>query len=585
MMTSMVDADSLLAVDVGSVNTRAFLFDITEGSYRFLAVGAAPTSVGGPYNDVGEGIHLAIERLQEITGRVFTSKDGRLIIPSQADGSGADMLVATVSAGPVLQTVVVGLLADVSLESANRLAASTYARVAETIGLNDRRKTEGQIDAILRIQPDIIIMAGGTEGGASRSIFKLLDVIGLACHLLPKEKRPQVIYAGNQALCDQIKSKLESITATQLTSNIRPSIAVEDLNPARDTLVKTTSQIRLQQMKGLQELYMLSGERLTTTASAFGRIIRFLSQTNSPSNKGVLGIDLGASHTTVAAGLGGKLSLSVCTPLGMGEGLSGALPHLPINEIISWLPIHISEDYVRQYIYNKPLNPGTVPATLEDLAIEQALARLVMRIAMRVSSQRFPGIGYSTTLGLTNQYEPILASGAVLTQSPTPGQVLMMLLDGLQPSGVTTFALDQNNLVPALGVVSTANAMLAVQILDSGVFLNLGTVITATSKARYGTPILRIRLVNPDGNESKHEIKQGTLTVLPVPPGQKWRVNLEPSHNTDIGMKSPGRGGSFNVYGGVLGTVIDARGRPLVLPNDDSRRRDLLKKWLWNLGG
>ena len=84
----------------------------------------------------------------------------------------------------------------------------------------------------------------------------------------------------------------------------------------------------------------------------------------------------------------------------------------------------------------------------------------------------------------------------------------MMLLDGLQPSGVTTFALDQNNLVPALGVVSTANPMLAVQILDSGVFLNLGTVITATSKARYGTPILRIRLVNPDGNESKHEIKR-----------------------------------------------------------------------------
>ena len=585
MMTSLVDADSLLAVDVGSVNTRAFLFDITEGSYRFLAVGTAPTSLGGPYNDVGEGIHLAIERLQEISGRVFTGSDGRLIIPTQADGAGVDMLVTTVSAGPALQIVVVGLLSDVSLESANRLAASTYARVAETIGLNDRRRTEGQIDAILRIQPDIILMAGGTEGGASRSIFKLLDVIGLACHLLPKEKRPQVIYAGNQALCDQISSKLDSITTTHLTSNIRPTIAVEDLNPARDTLMKATSQIRMQQMKGLQELYMLSGERLTTTSAAFGRIIRFLSQSNSSSNKGVLGLDLGASHTTVAAGLGGKLSLSICTPLGMGEGLSGAIPYLPINEIINWLPIHISEDYIRQYIYNKPLNPGSVPATLEDLAIEQALARLVMRIAMRVSNQRFPGIGYSMAQGLTNQYEPILASGAVLTQSPTPGQALMMLLDGLQPCGVTTFALDQNNLVPALGVVATANAMLAVQILDSGVFLNLGTVITATSKARYGAPILRVRLANPDGNESKFEIKQGSLTVLPVPPGQKWRVNLEPSHNTDIGMKSPGRGGSFNVYGGVLGTVIDARGRPLVLPTDDARRRDLLKKWLWNLGG
>lgn len=585
MMTSLVDADSLLAIDVGSINTRAFLFDITEGNYRFLAVGTAPTTLGGPYNDVGEGIHMAIERLHETTGRVFTGSDGRMIIPAQVDGAGVDMLVGTVSAGPVLQTVVVGLLADVSLESAQRLTASTYARVAETIGLNDRRKTETQIDAILKVQPDLILMAGGTEGGASRSLMTLLDVIGVACHLLPKNKRPQVIYAGNQALSDQIKTKLESIATVHLASNIRPTFALEDLNPARDTLVKTSCQIRLQQMKGLQEMNILSEERLTTTAAAFGRIIRFLSQTNSSSNKGVLGLDLGASSTTIAVGNAGKLSLSVCSPLGMGEGLNGALPYLPVNEVNQWLPIQVSEEYLRQYLYNKPLNPGSVPASLDDLAIEQAVARLVIRLALRLSTQRFPTIGYTPGLGLLNQYEPIVAAGATLTQAPTPGQTLLMLLDGLQPTGVTTFALDQNNLSSALGIAASANAMLPVQILDSGVFLNLGTVVTAVSKARYGNPILRIRLVNPEGNESKYEIIQGTLTVLPVPPGQKWRVHLEPMHNTDVGMKQIGRGGTFNVYGGVLGMVVDARGRPLVLPGDDARRRDMIKKWLWNLGG
>jgi hypothetical protein len=31
--------------------------------------------------------------------------------------------------------------------------------------------------------------------------------------------------------------------------------------------------------------------------------------------------------------------------------------------------------------------------------------------------------------------------------------------------------------------------------------------------------------------------------------------------------------------------VIDARGRPLVLPDDAERRYELFKKWLWTLGG
>ena len=34
-----------------------------------------------------------------------------------------------------------------------------------------------------------------------------------------------------------------------------------------------------------------------------------------------------------------------------------------------------------------------------------------------------------------------------------------------------------------------------------------------------------------------------------------------------------------------MGVVIDARGRPLVLPEDPVRRRELLKKWLFSVGG
>jgi hypothetical protein len=256
-----------------------------------------------------------------------------------------------------------------------------------------------------------------------------------------------------------------------------------------------------------------------------------------------------------------------------------------INEIVSWMPVAVSEDYVRDYIFNKPFHPASVPATLEDLAIEQAVARQILRQAMRMATNRYPGIGYNPSVGLMTQYEPVLAGGAVLTQAPTPGQSMLMLLDGLQPTGITTLVLDQNHLAAVLGAAVSVTSILPVQVLESGAFLNLGTVISPVSQAKAGTPILRVRLISKDGNENKYEIKQGTLNVLPVPQGQKARLQLEPLRNTEVGLKRPGIGGSINVVGGVLGTVIDARGRPLALPNDAPHRRELIKKWLWTLGG
>ncbi len=187
MTTSLIDADSVLAVDVGSVTTRAMLFDVVDGRYRYLAKGSAPTTAGAPYRDIGEGIRGAIDQLQAITGRVLVGDDQRLIIPSRANVAGVDICVATMSAGEPLKVVVVGLLEDISVESAQRLATTTYAHVVDKMSLNDKRKSAARLDAILRLRPDVVIVAGGTDGGASQSVLNLLESIGLACYRMPKE--------------------------------------------------------------------------------------------------------------------------------------------------------------------------------------------------------------------------------------------------------------------------------------------------------------------------------------------------------------------------------------------------------------
>jgi len=233
MPASLVQNESILAIDVGAATTRALLFDVVEGVYRFVASGQAPSTAEAPFRDIGIGIREAIMNLQNVVGSKLLGADNGLISPAQPDGSGVDAVIATVSAGPVVKTVVVGLLSDVSLQSVRRLAETTYSRVVETLDLSDHRKPEQQLDSIVRSRPELVLLAGGTDGGASRSIQKMLEAVGLACYLMPMEKRPMILYAGNQKLAGEVQEMLGGHAGKlQISPNIRPSLETEDLAPA-----------------------------------------------------------------------------------------------------------------------------------------------------------------------------------------------------------------------------------------------------------------------------------------------------------------------------------------------------------------
>ena len=575
MTTSIVDAESVLVIDLGSINTRAILFDIVDGQYHFISAGVVPSTANAPYRDVSEGIHLAVKKLQETTGRALVDTDGRLVIPCQSDGSGVDRLAVTYSAGPQLRIVTAGLLADVSLESARNLAASVHGKIVDSIGLNDHRRLEVQLDSILQAEPDMIIMAGGTENGAGRSVLKMLELITLVCRMLPQEKRPAVIFAGNRALAKKIKESLEKWTTIQIAPNIRPTIDSEDLGPAQEILAQAVTQIRNAQIGGLQSIGSISSLTPIPTGQAFGRIIRFLSQVYDPA-RGVLGVDVGSSSTIMAAAVAGKLKLNVF-PFGVGSGASQILQGCSIADIVRWLPMHVPDAVVRDYLYQKSLYPAMIPMTSETLSIEQSMARQSIRMAAQNILARWPGMSMS--------FEPILASGAILSQTALSVQSLLMLLDGLQPVGITSFFLDQNGLIAGLGSVSQINSVLPVQVLESGALLNLGTVISPISQARYGTPILQVRMEYEDGNETRAEVRQGSIVSLPLRAGQNAHIHINPLRRTIINPHGQRGGGSFKITGGVCGAVIDARGRPLILPPDAARRRDLIKKWTIMLGG
>jgi hypothetical protein len=584
MPVSLVDGDSLLAVDIGAASTRAVLFDVVEGQYRFLASASAPSTVEAPYKDASEGVRNAIDQLQGTTGRSLLDENRGLITPAQSDGTGVDAFVATMSAGPTLKAVIVGLLADVSLESARRLTETVYARIVESIGLGDPRRPDELIDSLLRQRPDVVIITGGTDGGASRSIQKILEPVGLASYLMPAEKRPAVLFAGNQKLESEVRGLLGSLASSlHFSPNVRPSLETEDLDPAARELARLFVEIRKKQIKGVDTIDLWANGHFLPTGYATGRMMRFLSKVYGTS-KGILSVDIGASAAVVAAGFKGKSTLGLYPQFALGENLPGLLNYTTLEEILRWSPFDLSPGLLRDYLYQKALYPATIPATKEDQAITQAVTRQALYLSMQAAKRDFPRNAAMIKAGLTPLFEPILAGGGALARAPSPGQSLLLLLDALQPVGVTTVIMDQNNLLPLLGAAASRNNLLPVQVLESGAFLSVGTVVSPVITTNYGSPILRARLEYEDGTDARAEVKFGAIEILPLQTGQAARLTLQPASRVDLGF-GPGKGGTIPVSGGALGVVFDGRGRPLNLPEDAGRRHELIKKWNWTMGG
>jgi hypothetical protein len=98
----------------------------------------------------------------------------------------------------------------------------------------------------------------------------------------------------------------------------------------------------------------------------------------------------------------------------------------------------------------------------------------------------------------------------------------------------------------------------------------------------------------PDGKTMEKSYNQGDMELIPLALGQKAKVRIVPDRGVDIGA-GPGKHIEGEAEGGVVGVVIDARGRiyktavdatgkpflegSVPLPEDNEERVQTLKKW------
>jgi uncharacterized protein (TIGR01319 family) len=583
----------ILATDVGSTTTKARFFHIRDKEWRFYVAGESPTTVEAPYEDVTLGVRNAVREVEELTGHQILSDDGSHIIIPYDGTVGVDLYCTTSSAGGGLQMMVAGLIKTMTAESANRAALGAGAIVMDAIARDDGRQPYQKIQRIRNLRPDMILLAGGTDGGATAHVVEVAELIKAA------EPRPRLgvgyrlplVYAGNKNLGAEMEKLLSSDFALTVVENIRPVLEVENTEPARRAIHELFMEHVMSHAPGYNKLMKWTEVPIMPTPAGEGMAMQLIASTYKMN---VIGVGLGGATTNIYSIVDGRFVRSVSANLGMSYSVTNVMKEAGIPNIMRWLPFGLDDEEVASRLMNKMIRPTTIPQTLEDLIVEQSVAREALRLGLnhhKTIATRLKGAqrGEKTISDMFMQaiedsyikmmvMDVIAGTGGLLSHAPRRIQSMFILTDAFQPEGVTKMFQDSVFMMPHLGVLSTVYREAAWSIFDKDCLIRLGTVIAPAGVGTIGERAMSVELEMPDGQRIKEDMNFGEIKLLQLQERQEANATITPNREFDMGA-GPGHKVEKQVSGGVAGILLDARGRPLQLPEDDAKRREFLIKW------
>ncbi len=582
----------IVATDCGSTTTKAILIEKVGDTYRQTYRGEAPTTVEAPFEDVTRGVLNAIAEIEELSGRKMLDGD-HIITPCRDDKTGVDIYISTSSAGGGLQMMVTGVVQNMTGESAQRAALGAGAIVIDVLAANDGWLPHEKIERIRSMRPDMILMAGGTDGGAVTHVVEMAEYVAAA------EPRPRfgvtyklpLIYAGNKEAQPQVKKILEEKSALVVTENIRPVLERENLAPARNKIHDLFLEHVMQQAPGYKKLIEMAGAPIMPTPAAVGLIMEAIAKRE---HLNLIGVDIGGATTDVFSVFDGLFNRTVSANLGMSYSVSNVLAEAGLANIMRWVPFTIDEQTLRNRIKNKMIRPTTIPQTLDELQIEQAIAREALRLALIHHKSLATGLkGVQQERTISDVFEQqtsgkslidmlkldlIVGSGGILSHAPRRIQSMLMMVDAYEPMGCTMLSVDSIFMMPHLGVLSTINEKAATDVFVRDCMIYLGTCVAPIGQGKAGEVLADYEVTWPDGKTIKEQLKFGELKLFPLKSDQKATIKVQPAKGINMGA-GVGTAVTKEVHGGVVGLLLDGRGRPLKLPTEQQARVAALTKW------
>lgn len=581
----IVEAEKLqrvLVTDCGSTTTKALLFEKTVDGWRHTGRGEAPTTVEEPVADVTVGARNSFRELEELCSLKILAEDGSAapFITERTEKRGIDLYLSTSSAGGGLQMLVAGVVQSMTAQSATRAALGAGAIVLETLSADDGLEDHERISRIRHLRPDIVLIAGGVDGGSKAHAIELAELVRAA------NPRPRfgdtlklpVIYAGNKEAIAEVTEILAETCEIKIVENIRPTLERENLGPAREAIHEFFLSHVMSHSPGYGKLLAWSPVPVMPTPAAVGTMVQTLALQKKLQ---VLCVDIGGATTDVFSVFRGDgdapvFNRTVSANYGMSYSVANVLIEAGIENILRWLPYAADPSVVKDQLRNKMIRPTSIPQTKSDLLLEQAVCREALRLSLihhkqlavglsgvkrsRTISEIFSQKGAQKSFFEAQKLDLVIGSGGVLSHAPQRLEAALMMLDGFSLWGLTELAVDSIFMLPHLGVLGSVHPAAATEILFKDCLVRICHSIVPIYPADWpeGTVLAEVHF----NSRKIAKLKAGILERINDFEASSGMLQVFPSsRKVDCG-NGPGVLVEKQIEFAPEGLILDGRNRP-----------------------
>ena len=418
---------------------------------------------------------------------------------TEIPGVGVPVEQTRIALGRSLRAALVHGREEASRLAVARLALASGAEIVARVRATDPRSFVEAAQALREAKPDVVVIHGGPKDEGALS--ELLEALRLGCGA--QRPMPRIFGLVDTAVAHALRLRADPFdferfaTASEMVEALRGLRRVEnDEATLRDAIIEDAART------------------LATTSGATA-----------------LAVDVTERSTSlVLARADGRIEAAHLVPLGLGMGADHVVVRASLDNVRRWLPWPIDAPALLERVFSRSrLSEG--PATSEAaVLLEMALAREAISHALRdVADAGLDVDGMRSA-------QSILVTGRAAS-FPRPGQSLLVLVDGLEPTAVSTVFREP----------------------DEGHAQRIGMVVSVTARRTA-----KIRIVRASGR-SMAQAAPGSFGLVTIGADVEVAVN-------GAGVRGHGRSGE-------LGVLIDARGRPLELPERDGERIPAVARW------
>ncbi len=455
-----------LLVDFGSTYTKLTAVD-TEKEV-IVGTSRAMTTVR---TDVLEGFDMALEKLQK----------------AHPDMGEITTISACSSAAGGLKMAAIGLVEELTAEAAKRACLGAGALVNHVFSHHLSKK---EIKTLKQADVDIILLAGGTDGGNKECILHNAKKLAEAKLGIP------IIVAGNKDAADEIDELFEkSEEEYYIVDNVMPKLKKLNVAPAKD-VIRRIFITKIIEGKGIKKAEEKIGEIIMPTPEAVLQAAELLSKGHEEVEGygDMMVIDIGGATTDVhTIGEGSPKRTEVI--------LKGLQEPFAKRTVEGDLGVRYSANallsLVKPYEFKKYYENGDEEATDEDIeeamqrrhdnvdylpendqekAFDKALARICCDYSMsrhvgtvEVVYTPLGNMYYQTGKDLT-EIQYVVGTGGVLINNAGAKQILKEVLHKshkkleLRPKD-SEFLIDELYILSAMGLLGQKHPRLALKLL------------------------------------------------------------------------------------------------------------------------